>query len=84
MISIVSEGVVSWATAEVLTIPRSTKKKGPLICKPSTLEHEASVIRKELEVEQIALFVSSEESTSALNEFETVDLKLRSWLVIHR
>ena len=38
-------------------------------------EHKATAIRKELEAEKAALVVSSEESTTVLNEFETVHLK---------
>ena len=38
-------------------------------------EHTASAIRKELEVGQASLVVSSEEGTTDLNEFETADLK---------
>ena len=44
-------------------------------------EHTAPVIREELEVLQAALVVSIEESTTALNEFETVDLKKKVQLL---
>ena len=37
-------------------------------------EHTAPAIRKELKAGQASLVVSSEESTTALNEFETFDL----------
>ena len=58
----------------MFTIPGSTKGTAHLICKSSALEPKASAIRKELEVGQASLVVSSEESTTALNEFETDDL----------
>ena len=38
-------------------------------------EHTASAIKKKLEVGQASLVVSSEESTTDLNEYETADLK---------
>ena len=75
VISKVSEGSVSWETAEVSPIPRSTKRTGHLICKPNALERKASAIRKEIDDEQASLVVSSEESTTVLNEFKAFDLK---------
>ena len=77
VISKVSKGVVSWETAELFTIPRSTKKTGVLICNTIALEHKAkaSAIRKELKVGQASFAVLSEESSTALNKFETIDLK---------
>ena len=44
-------------------------------------EHTAPVIRKEWEFGQASLVVSSEESITALNEFETVDLKKKVQLL---
>ena len=44
-------------------------------------EHTAPVFREELEVVQAALVVSLEESITALNEFETVDLKKKVQLL---
>ena len=38
-------------------------------------EHNAPAVRKEFKVEPAFLVVLNEESTTALNEFETVDLK---------
>ena len=58
----------------MFTIPGSTKGTDHLICKSSALEPKGSAIRKELEVGQASLVVSSAESTTALNEFETDDL----------
>ena len=44
-------------------------------------EHTASAIRKEWEFGQASLVVSSGESTTALNEFETIDLKKKVQLL---
>ena len=57
MMSRFSEGAMPWETAKVFTIPRSLKKTGHLIFKPSALEHKTSAIRKELEVGQASLDV---------------------------
>ena len=114
VISRASEGVVSWGTTEVFTVPKPTKEKAHWICnldhcilageftkrtdnelqkRPQLLsmsrmrtfqrvfEHTAPVIRKEWESGQASLVVSSEESTTALNEFETVDLKKKVQLL---
>ena len=114
VISRASEGVVSWGTTEVFTVPKPTKEKAHWICnldhcklageytkstdnelqkRPQFLsmarvetfqgvfEHTAPVIRKEWEFGQASLVVSSEESTTALNEFETVDLKKKVQLL---
>ena len=108
LISRASEGVVSWGTAEVFTVPKPTEEKAHWICnldycksagelthrtiselqkRPQLLstarmeafqgvfENTATAIRNELEVERAELVFSSEESTTALNEFERVDLK---------
>ena len=44
-------------------------------------EHTAPVIRKEWEFGQASLVVSSEERITALNEFETIDLKKKGQLL---
>ena len=108
VISRASEGVASWGTTEVFTVPKPTKERAHWICnldhcksageftkstdnelqkRPQLLsmsrmrtfqrvfEHTAPVIRKEWEFGQASLVVLSEESITALNEFETVDLK---------
>ena len=114
VISRASEGVVSWGTAEVFTVPKPTKEKAHWICnldycksageltkrtdneiqkRPQLLsmsrmrtfqrvfKHTAPVIRKEWEFGQAPLVVSSEESITALNEFETVDLEKKVQLL---
>ena len=114
MISRASDGVVSWGTAEVFTVPKPTKEKAHWICNldhcklageftkrtdnefqkgPQLLsmarmitfqrvfEHTAPAIRKEWEFGQASLVVSSKESITALNEFETVDLKKKVQLL---
>ena len=114
VISRASEGVVSWGTTEVFTVPKPTKEKTHWICnldhcklageftkrtdnelkkRPQLLsmsrmrtfqrvfEYTAPVIRKEWEFGQASLVVSSEESITALNEFETVDLKKKVQLL---
>ena len=114
VISRASEGVVSWGTTEVFTVPKPTKDKAHWICnldycksageltkrtdnelqkRPQLLsmarmrtfqrvfEHTAPVIRKEWGFGQAALVVPIEESTTALNEFETVDLKKKFQLL---
>ena len=114
VISRASEGVVSWGTAEVLTVRNPTKEKSHWICNldhcksagefttrtdnelqkgpqlPSiarmitfqrVFEHTAPAIMKEWEFGQASLVVSSEESITALNEFETVDLKKKVQLL---
>ena len=114
VISRASEGVVSWGTTEVFTVPKPTKEKAHWICnldhcksageltkrtdnelqkRPHFLSmarmeafqgvfgQTAPAIREELEVVKAALVVSIEGSFTALNEFETVDLKKKAQLL---